>query len=324
MARVVLTPMSPLEFPVFDQIGHASAVYGWTMGKGNLGAINLVCSGPVIRGGNVSCTASAADQSQALTVTGWSFTSSDGIRVDRALNPTDVTWSGALATDGDIVVAGKVGGISGQSQPQHVSVIPRDWQGKVALKDHQIISPSTMTSRPDSFSVLGNTEMTLPLRDAMSSSQWSVNISDEGPNNGFLYLTDVPVISTTRPQANTNALNDTSSFYRIQESRARTIKNVPYCAKSTVLSIIPDVKAHEGYDPATQPNSHSGIFRRHVDSVAALAFEPLVNPPDGSALTTRITSVLTEAGSDSRAMDHDSRNTLTMSCYFHFDYSGLR
>jgi hypothetical protein len=243
------------------------------------------------------------------------------------VNPTDVSWSGTLATDGGIVVAGKVGGIAGQSSPQHVSVIARDWQSKKTLKDHQIVSPSTLSPRPTGFEgQLGNTSLTLPV-NVMSMNQWSATIADNGPNDGFRYLTDLPVTTTTRPQANTNALNATSDFYKIQETRQRTIKGVTYCAQSFVLGIIPLVQAHEGYDPDNQPNSHAGIYRRHVDSVSVRIFEAAVGPSTGDEVTPRANAVFNEASADAAAMDHDSRNNLTnltVPCSFHYDYSGLK
>jgi hypothetical protein len=328
MARVVITPMSPLEYYVLGECcGRAYAHYGIMTGKGNLGAINLTCSDPVIRGGTASCTASAADPTQPLVVTGWSYTSVDGDHVDRHQNTSSVTWQGRLAADGEVVVAGTVGGIQGQATPRQVAVIARDWQGRVPLKDHAIVSPSTLDSRPTEFHAqLGRTTLTLPLNMA-TMAQWSVTINDNGPNQGFLYLSDFPVTTTTRPQVNTNALNDTSGFYRVQESRQRTVGGVTYCARSFVLGIIPMIQAHEGYDPASQPNSHAGIFRHHVDSVAYRALESAAGLSDGPAVTSRVTSVFNEASNDSEAMDNDSRNNLnnvTVPCSFKYDYSKLK
>ena len=327
IARVVITPMSPLQFEVYGECcGYAQATYGVVFEKGNLGAINLTCSDTVNRGATTSCTAAPLDPTQTLTVTGWSYTSVDGDRRDRQLNISSPTWQGQLAVDGDVVVSGVVGGVRGQSTPQRVAVRARNWVGKVAKKDHEIVFPSTMVVRPTAFDgQLGTTALELPL-DLTAQSQWSVTIDDDGPNQGFLYLVDVPVKSWTRPQVNTNALNGTSDFYRIQESRQRKIGGITYCAQSFVTGIIPMIQTHEGYDPVNQPNSHAGIFRRHVDSLAYKVFEAAAGSSDGPAVTSRVTSLFNEASNDSAAMDHDSRNnitTQTLTCQFWYDYSRL-
>jgi hypothetical protein len=326
VARAEILPMSPLEFPVYDTHGYASASYSVLVGKGNLGAIDLACSGPVARGETVSCTATPGDPTQTLTVTGWRYQSVDGDARERQANVSSATWQGRLAVDGEIVVYGRVGGVAGQSAPRPVKVVARNWQGMITRKDHAIVSPSTLLARPVTPDSLGKMFPAVPL-DMATQAQWSVYIDDDGPNQGFLYLTAIPVITLTRPQVNTNALNGTSDFYRIQESRQRKIGGVTYCAQSFVLGIIPMIQAHEGYDPDNQPNSHAGIFRRHVDSVAYRFFERAAGPSDGPAVTSRKDSVYTEAFADAKAMDTDARNNennVTVPCQFHYDYSRLK
>lgn len=325
VARAIITPMSPLEFLVYNEFqGYAQANYGVLVGRGNLGKINLTCSDTVGRGDVTSCTAAPADPTQTLAVTGWSFTTLDGYRVDRQIGQDSKTWQGRLVVDGDVTVTGTVGGVGSGPTSARVAVRARNWAGRVTLKDHAIVSPSTMPARPTAFDgQFGVTALALPVNGA-TMSQWSVTILDEGPNNGFFYLTDLPVTVETRPQVNTNALNGTSDFYRIQEARQKTIGGITYCAQSYVLGIIPTIQAHEGYDPPSQPLSHAGIYRRHVDSVAYRVFEAVAGPSDQSLFSSTVDAVHTEAAADSRLMDHDSRNNIHMLCTFRYDYSRLK
>jgi len=155
-----------------------------------------------------------------------------------------------------------------------------------------------------------------------------VNISDNGMNDGFTYFNDVPVITITYPQVNTNALNDTSGFYKIQEKTQKTRGGVTYCGRSSVTGIIPLVERHEGYQPdlESQKYSHAAIFRHHVDSLAFRVFEPIAGPFDSPLADQQRAALFEEAYNDSKAMDTDSRNyinSVTLPCTFKFDYSGL-
>ena len=166
-----------------------------------------------------------------------------------------------------------------------VQVTARSWTSSMkTLKDHSVIA-TAFTSKPDSFGALGHTTLSLP-HDS-NINRWLRSISDDGPNNAYVYLLDLPPVTTSVSQVNTKAINDTSSFYRIQEARKKKISGFWYCGKDVVwpgVLLGLSVK-HEGAitpypDPDTLPNSHPGIFRRHVDSLAYLRYEPIVIGPD--------------------------------------------
>jgi hypothetical protein len=323
IARAVITPMSPLEFTVRGNCcGHASATYSVSLAAIPLPEIKVTCTGPFQRTEVIKCTAEPPDAAQTLAVASWSFTSIHFERVERAANPTSTTWEGQLVTDGDILVTGTLDGKEAESKPVHVSVIARDWTDKKATqKIHTIVFPSTLPVRPTAFKgQLGQMEPNLIFNAGASSV-----VSDDGPNESMVYLTDLPVTTQTKPQVNTNALTATSDFYKIQETQTRKIGQITYCGKSVVTDIIPGVETHEGYDPTTK-DSHAEIYRRHVDSLAYVVFEPATNLLNGANISASVDGLHEEAFNDSDSMDTDSRNKLTTpsNCVFRYDYSRLK
>ena len=189
VARAVITSMSPLEFTVRGNCcGRASATYSVSLAAIPLPEISLTCTGPFPRGDEITCTASAPDPAQQLTVTGWSFTSDTGDVVDRSVTPESPTWKGRLVTAGDVVVKGTLNGTLAESKPRHVTVIARDWTAKLPRRDHQLVVPSQLKSRPDSLPDLGGTNGIL-LVD--SSATYLVTIQDNGPNHDFVFLNDL-------------------------------------------------------------------------------------------------------------------------------------
>lgn len=329
MATAVILPMSPLEFPVFDLTGHASATYTVSVGKGSLGTINVSCSGPVLRGDAVHCTASPPNAGDNLAVSSWGFTDTSGVHIDRIANKTATTWDGTLVIAGTVLVDGTINGISASGNTR-VQVTARDWQAKITLKVHDTI-PTTQSSRPTALEQLGGDLLLLPLDQNIS--RWFKLITDDGPNNNYSYLLDLPPITVDTAQVNSKAINDTSGFYRIQETRNKTIKDSTYCAQSVVSGVLYGlVQKHEGAvmpSPDIYPNSHGAIFRHHVDSLAFKRFEPVTGFDQQDNTTPVTTALFNEAAADSYAMDHDSRNyvnniSLGGCNAFHYDYSHLR
>lgn len=64
-------------------------------------------------------------------------------------------------------------------------------------------------------------------------------------------------------------------------------------------------------DPSVFPNSHPGIYRRHVDSLAYLQFENVVGFGAEDRVSPIRASLHASASSDAAAMDTDSRNNIT-------------
>lgn len=259
-----------------------------------------------------------------MMVQAWSFTSSIGQRVDRRTDVSSHTWSGSLVTNGIVRVDATVNGVL-LSDSIQVITSARSWNGKISLKDHTVI-PTNLSARPDSFAMLGNTTQSLPV-DA-NVNRWLKGVSDEGPNQDLTYLLDIPAITKTVSQVNTNAINAMSPFYQVQEPKRKKIGNLWFCPKSTVTSVLFDLtQKHEGAvtNPDIYPNSHPGIFRSYVDANAFSRFEAVVGDLSSSPHLAVMQTLLTDASADSNAMDHDSRNYITYTTLgncteFHFTY----
>lgn len=286
--------------------------------------LDLVCSGGTPRGANLDCTVSPGDPSQTIAVQAWSFTSGSGVRFDRRTDVTSRTWSGALVTDGVVRVEATVSG-SLLSDSVQVVTSARSWTGKISLKDHSVI-PTTLSAKPDSFADLGRTTHSLPADT--NTNRWLKLVNDEGPNQDFTYLIDLPPITTTAAQVNTNAINGTSPFYQVQEAKRKKIGNLWFCPKSTVTSVLFDLsQKHEGAvaNPDVYPNSHPGIFRAYVDANAFSRFEPVIGTVFTAPHVGIMQNLFNDALADSKAMDSDSRNYITYATLgncteFHFTY----
>lgn len=271
--------------------------------------ISLTCAS-VARGQNATCTAAPTAPGITLIPTAWQFRDAVGNIVDRTVAVSSTTWAGTVAKSGTIRINGTVDGVSTFGMTS-LTVTARSWSGKVAPKAHSVI-PTTLPSAPDSLSQLGRAGLSLPTDPNVSS--WLRTISDKGPNHEFSYLAEIPIMVTTVSQVNTNAINGTSPFYQVQESRRKKIGDLWYCPKSLVTgALFGIVQAHEGAipDPSSLPNSHPGIFRRHVDSLAYLRFEGVVGFRDEDQVSPVSDLLFESAATDSKAMDSDSRNNIT-------------
>jgi hypothetical protein len=285
--------------------------------------IQLTCSPSTVRGGNLTCTATPKTPPATLTMTLWRFTASTGgFVVNRTDNVSAHDWSGEVAAAGTIYVEGTVDGVQ-SSASATVAVTPRNWSSKTTLKDHSVIA-TTLSNKPAAFAELGNAVLSLPLDQNVN--RWLKTISDNGPNHEFDYLIDLPPKPTSVSQVNTNAINGTSPFYTIQESKRKKISGFWYCPKSVVTGVLLGLsEKHEGAvpDPDVFPNSHPSIYRRHVDSVAYSRYEPLVGFQGQDFISTATNTLHTQASNNSAAMDNDSRNYINYNSlgncdHFHF------
>ena len=324
MARAEITPMSPLEFTVNGNCcGRASATYSVDLGETPKLPIDLTCTGPFDRGVSITCTATSPNSSQVLKATAWSFVTAQGFRINRTFEQTQLTWSGALVTDGDVVVQGTIDGRPAESQPRRVTAKARDWTTKMPQLVHSGLPTSTMNSRPTAFKdQMGrNKEQTF----ATPTEGNSIIISDWGPNHQLTYLSEMPLTVQTNPEVNLNALNDTSGFYRIQEPRQRKIGTVTYCAQSYVPTIIEPIRKHEGYN--LELKSHARIFQDTAVARARISFEAAVAPPGQNVVSAPLDVVQSAAHAVSQMVDVEGSplyNPVPLICDFHYDYKGLK
>ena len=124
IARFDITPMSPLEFPVFDLIGHASATY--TIALGSAPSISVVCTpSSVVRASSTPVACSASASGGALVVTGWTFTPDDAQAGVVSSAQTSTFWTGMAVASGGVTVQGTVGGVVANSETGRITVAAR-------------------------------------------------------------------------------------------------------------------------------------------------------------------------------------------------------
>lgn len=113
IARFEITPMSPLEFPVFNLVGHASATYAISLGVAPPPTLQVKCDPAApIRGTRVTCTATLSDGS-AFTPTHQKSVSG-GITIVDADVPTTTgpsyAWTGIAVVPTDVTIQATMGG----------------------------------------------------------------------------------------------------------------------------------------------------------------------------------------------------------------------
>lgn len=206
-------------------------------------AIEVVCSGSgAARGSTVSCEARPQPSTEALAVTAWSFVSTANETVTRETDVNSLTWAGQLAVDGRIAVTGTVAGHPAQRSTA-VSVTPRDWSNKTVRSNHTTPGADGLPIRPTAMEgQLGLSDLEMRVREDLNN--YAAFISDEGPNNRFWFMTDIPFETFTVARVNYPAMTEGSDWYRIQYPRDTRRGSISYCGQGRVLTLPPLVEAH--------------------------------------------------------------------------------
>lgn len=112
LARVEIRPMSPLEFPVFDLTGHASATYSISIGTAATLQVTCDPASPV-RGTAVLCSAKMSDGS-TFTITHLKSSSSGSTIIDGDVSSpapaVTFEWRGRAAVATDVEMSGTSAG----------------------------------------------------------------------------------------------------------------------------------------------------------------------------------------------------------------------
>ncbi len=313
---VVITGVSPWQFMVQGAQGRALLKYTLEYIQES-GSLQVACQPqPVVRTSEPTCTASIQGSGFTLDVTGWKFDATSGGTVVRTNGVTTSSWSGKVVTPGAVTVQANINGAPATATT-HLSVTARPWSGILSLKDHLVI-PTIFDSRPDSMGALGQTAHDLVVDP--DEPGYLGEVSDDGPNHGYRYFTGLPFITRTRSQVNDLAINGTSPFYQIQESKRKKIGGLWYCPKTTVFNngalgvLYGLVVKHEGAvmpNPDIRPNSHPAIYRKHADTAAQARFESLVELGSVPEILPPLQEVASGANFDSYAMHNDGRNYVT-------------
>lgn len=160
---------------------------------------SLSCTNSVTRAGTVSCTVSP---STGVTVSNWKFTDGSNNTVTRSTNTGSLTWSGAMVVGGTVQVTAAMSGTASMTLSASITVNNRTNFAFTA------VAPTQLTG--NSITCYDNTSVTLPSPPQPNSREgyscadlaFSFNfstISDNGPNQGYEYVTSASDQSGTNP-----------------------------------------------------------------------------------------------------------------------------
>lgn len=263
---LVIQGVDPWTFSVFGLEGRARLDYTVTFTPGP--GISVSCSpASVVRGGQVTCTASAPSGASSVTVSEWRFESTL-LSSTITQQTSDTFWTGPAAASGQVIVTGTIDG-NPDNGGDSITVTDRDWTNKTV--PHQVveITPSGLPIHPTRVGELGNTAN---IAQVVAPTTW-VQIP-AGPNAGVFYFTDVPVTAQSQIRINRAALSVNSDFYLLQPTNGPAFK----CKRADVIPFIPGLEAHEGL--GLQPLSHARVFRDTLNAHVPQTTEPVVAQGD--------------------------------------------
>jgi hypothetical protein len=195
----------------------------------------------------------------------------------------------------------------------------RNWSTLSLGDGFRILSPNDLGEAPEAFDQLGRTFHALIYQE---TERWLGAMARvaEGPNQGMVALTGIPVRDTIAVKVNEAALREGSPFWLWQRSDPPPGPDGrPFCTRSYVLApFLGLVRAHEG--TGLELTSHAGIFRRRAQLEVSLALEGLVAKDErllfrqGVPLARRADSL---ALAESQSMhDEDANNLTNLPCVF--------
>ena len=277
IAKFEITPMSPLEFPVFDQTGHASATY--TIGLGAAAVLSFTCSTNVVRTRPVACTAMTGDGS-AFTPKRLRSTATNGtVIVDSTLTSsptTQLTWPGLAIVSTNVELTATVGGkdtvVTGS-----FSVISRIGQlagwmdedfpdtGFAATPPATTWSKATppFTTKYPGFVFSGDSiiapEGALGQTIFMYPTPPAFGAPKTGPNAGVIFFISIPWQADGRYGGLPvgiyleQSVNSTDPFYQKQKGPA------PKCTQTDMATIASVLRSHEARHWTTARTTIAGV-----------------------------------------------------------------
>jgi hypothetical protein len=281
--------------------------------------LRLECSRDnVIRGETVACTVTTEPVDGELTLSRWRFVAFDSVLGSVERDPSEAseaTWSGRIVTSGVVLVEGRINGQVAEAADTLV-VSPRDWRQQVVEHAIHESSPGDLPVPPTDFSWLGRTVFQPFVTASFEPVQG-------GPNDGYVYFTQLPFRIDVEIKINTASLAEDSPFWRNQPVENTRVGDIVVCGQSAVTGIVPHLYAHEGRNG--EPGSHVAIYLQVFEERARL-YESRVVSSQGPALdlSKDAASFHGDALQASDAMDRSPLNRLNMRQLFgcdDFDYN---
>lgn len=267
IARVVLVP-APADFVVYDGLSFTPSG----------GTLAVQCTpASVVRGEPVQCRASVSGGGGSLEVTRWQF-NGGGLLHTESLTSA-ITWEGPAVAGGTVQVEGRINGLAASASTSF-TVTRRNWSGRQARISVQEPPATDLPLRPTVVGKLGHIHLERAGISGFRPDGTPLYVQVmSGPNTGFLYWDDVPVVAELIVHVNRAALTVGSDFWRQQPS----LKPSPdRCSRADIEPFVPVVLDHEGI--GFGPRSHAGLYRAEVNRRVGPAMEDIVTPLDLSSL----------------------------------------
>jgi hypothetical protein len=176
---------------------------------------SLSCTASVARGGSATCTLTGPS---GTTVSGWKFKDGSGNTVTRTTNTTSLTWSGAVVTGGTVSV-------TADSAPLSASITVNNRTGFAFTAVSPTPENNDFNADGCSISVPSPPTQTGDAVGAFCLAQYfslkTASISDNGPNNGYSYVTSISSSSGSSTtsyfyEISPDLQNNSSTFYKAQ------------------------------------------------------------------------------------------------------------
>ncbi len=259
----------------------------------------LYCTTSIARGSSTTCTVTP---SSGVTVSNWTFRDTNGVVVARSQGTGSLTWSGVMVIGGTVTVSAS---ISGTTVPlsANIAVTSRNGFAFTAANPAQIMS-NTLTCYSGASETLGVPPSATSVKgfscaDLAFDFTTAVPISDNGPNNGYQYISTVSSTSQGNPPNPTkyefivvSSVLSATTFYNAQCGTYSTANQAGFIAGSQLKQNIFDHEQGSVF-------SHWTEYRDAQNNVAnniGTQLEPLVAAP-GTSQAAFITTATNTASS---------------------------
>lgn len=334
IARFEITPMSPLEFAVFDQVGHAGATYTISLGAAPP-YLKLGCNpANPVRAQTVACTATMSDGSQ---FTGKHLKSTDStgrvIFDQDVAAPTGATfgWPGPAVVSSRIEITATVNGkdtvatasFSVQSRIGQLAgwmnedVWDAGWSVTPPSRTYvtsgvaPLTSNNPLTAYYPGFVTPGNGYSAghgaLGVNVFVYSGSPIADQAPSGPNTGMIYVTSVPWFADTRYNGAAvgiylmSSIKSNDPFYKRQKGPP------PFCTQTDMATIAGILSSHEDRH---WTNGGSGIRALNTQR----GYERLIaypNDPDPVTALTQAVTQLQQAYADTITASNNTTHSVS-------------
>ena len=253
-----------------------------------LTVIALNCPPSVTRGATATCTLTGH------TASNWSFKDGQGNTVTRSTNTTSLSWSGTMVTSGTVSVMSSAGRLSAS-----ITVTNRSGFTFTAVQPHKETNPYTCVSstgvspilsvnNPPQPAVGSNFDYIGQYCDIEDYSYNFTTISDNGPNNGFSYITSGTNNASFHWIIAQDADNPSSAFYLAQCGNYNSSTRTGFISGSQLNT---NIVRHESAPVQGHYGNYVNVQNNSANNVGT-GLESAVNLSSGSTFTNWVNTYI--------------------------------